>query len=57
MSEANPAPTAGAPENECKEPKVVAALWADLLEGSSISPVEMHPVLWNWSRNKFQPEV
>jgi len=35
----------------------VAAVWKDLLNGSTLSPVEMHPVLWNWSRNNFLPEV
>ncbi len=35
----------------------VAALWKDLLTGATVSPVEMHPVLWNWSRNNFLPKV
>lgn len=35
----------------------VAAIWKRLLEGSGIAPVEMHPVLWNWSRNNFLPDV
>lgn len=35
----------------------VAEVWKDLLRGSNIAPVQMHPVLWNWSRNNFQPEV
>ncbi len=35
----------------------VAAIWKDLLQGAKVSPVEMHPVLWNWSRNDFLPEV
>ena len=35
----------------------VEKAWKELLEGSGISPVIMHPVLWNWSRNKFQPSV
>lgn len=34
-----------------------ANLWKELLNGSDIHPVEMHPVLWNWSRNNFKPEV
>lgn len=38
-------------------PVKVAEVWRELLEGSSISPVEMHPVLWNWSHNNFLPEV
>lgn len=35
----------------------VAARWKELLIGSAVTPVEMHPVLWNWSRNNFLPEV
>ncbi len=35
----------------------VAILWKELLEGSELSPVDMHPVLWNWSRNNFQPSI
>jgi hypothetical protein len=35
----------------------VEAVWREVLEGSGISPVTMHPVLWNWSRNNFLPEV
>lgn len=31
--------------------------WRLLLQGSGINPSHVHPVLWNWSRNKFQPEV
>lgn len=35
----------------------VALAWTELLEGSEINPVDMHPVLWNWSRSGFMPEV
>jgi hypothetical protein len=35
----------------------VEAVWKELLKDSGISPVMMHPVLWNWSRNNFKPEV
>ncbi len=35
----------------------VAAAWKSLLSGSKLTPVEMHPVLWNWSRNNFLPNV
>lgn len=38
-------------------PLVVSQLWKELLEGSKLSPSEMHAVLWNWSRNNFLPEV
>lgn len=34
-----------------------AEAWKELLSGSEITPVQMHPVLWNWSRNSFSPEV
>lgn len=39
------------------DPLATAKVWKDLLEGSKIYPVQMHPVLWNWSRNNFKPEV
>lgn len=35
----------------------VEKVWKELLHESGISPVTMHPVLWNWSRNRFQPSV
>jgi hypothetical protein len=38
-------------------PLEVAAIWKELLKNSILTPVEMHPVLWNWSRNNFLPEV
>lgn len=38
-------------------PLLVAQAWKELLEGSNLSPSEMHAVLWNWSRNKFLPKV
>jgi len=31
--------------------------WKELLKDSGINPSQVHPVLWHWSRNKFQPEV
>lgn len=38
-------------------PLVVTHAWKELLDGSQLSPSEMHAVLWNWSRNNFLPEV
>jgi hypothetical protein len=38
-------------------PLQVEAAWKTLLKDSGINPSQVHPVLWNWSRNKFQPEV
>lgn len=35
----------------------VEAIWEKLLYNSGLTPVEMHPVLWNWSRNNFLPSV
>lgn len=35
----------------------IANAWFELLKGSDITPVEMHSVLWNWSRANFKPEV
>jgi hypothetical protein len=38
-------------------PLQVEQTWKELLKDSGINPSQVHPVLWNWSRNKFQPEV
>ncbi len=35
----------------------VELAWRELLKDSGINPSEVHPVLWNWSRNKFIPEI
>lgn len=42
---------------EDANPDKVASRWFELLDSSSINPIDMHPVLWNWSRANFQPEV
>ena len=36
---------------------VVEAAWKELLDGTGIPPTRVHPILWNWSRNGFKPEV
>lgn len=46
----------GITDNTAK-PEQIAAAWKNLLEGTKIQPVDMHPVLWNWSRNNFSPVV
>lgn len=35
----------------------VELAWRELLKDSGINPSQVHPVLWNWSRNNFLPEV
>lgn len=35
----------------------VELAWRELLKDSGINPSQVHPVLWNWSRNKFLPEI
>lgn len=35
----------------------VEAAWKSLLKDTGINPSRVHPALWNWSRNKFQPDV
>ncbi len=35
----------------------VEAAWKELLKDTGINPSRVHPALWNWSRNKFQPSV
>jgi hypothetical protein len=42
---------------EGAKPEEVSAVWKELLQDSNISPIDMHPVLWNWSRNNFMPDV
>jgi hypothetical protein len=38
-------------------PLQVELAWRELLKDSGIHPSQVHPILWNWSRNKFLPEV
>ncbi len=38
-------------------PLQVELAWRELLKDTGINPSQVHPVLWNWSRNKFLPEV
>jgi hypothetical protein len=43
--------------DKIETPEVAERLWFELLKDSSLTPVQMHPVLWNWSRNGFKPEI
>jgi len=38
--------------NESKEQ--IAQKWREALKDSNITPIQMHPVLWFWSKNNFQ---
>ncbi len=42
---------------EWATPMEIIDAWYKLLELEELTPVEMHPVLWNRSRNNFQPMV
>ena len=35
----------------------ISTIWREKLEGSGITPIEMHPPLWFWSRNGFLYEL
>lgn len=35
----------------------ISERWRDLLSGSGIDPIDMHPPLWFWSRNGFLYEI
>lgn len=37
--------------------KQVEAAWKELLKDTGINPSRVHPALWNWSRNRFEPKV
>jgi len=42
-------------EKETSLPKgKISEKWREVLQGSGINPIEMHPPLWFWSRNGFQ---
>jgi hypothetical protein len=38
-------------------PEQIAELWFDLLKNTNLTPIDVHPVLWNWSRAGFKPEI
>lgn len=42
-------------ESEAKElsKEQISKRWREVLEGSKIDPIDMHPPLWFWSRNGF----
>lgn len=40
-----------------EKPERVVEIWLKALENSNFKGIDLHPVLWNWSRNNFKPEV
>lgn len=38
-------------------PEKVSRAWYELLDGTQLSPIDFHSMLWNWSRNHFHPSV
>lgn len=42
---------------DSRDPNKIITAWFEILKGTNIMPYQMHSVLWNWSRNKFQPVV
>lgn len=46
----------GLTDSSAKIPEIENA-WFALLADSHLNPVDMHAVLWNWSRNNFKPII
>jgi hypothetical protein len=40
-------------EAETMERQSISERWRNVLQGSGINPIDMHPVLWFWSHNGF----
>ncbi len=41
-------------ESEFLSKEQVSERWRELLKGTGINPIDMHPPLWFWSRNNFK---
>ena len=41
-------------ESESFSKERISERWRELLKGTGINPIDMHPPLWFWSRNGFQ---
>jgi hypothetical protein len=41
-------------ESESLTKEKISEIWRELLQGTGINPIDMHPPLWFWSRNNFQ---
>lgn len=44
-------------ESESLTKEKLSEKWRNILDGSGISPIDMHSPLWFWSRNNFQFEL
>ncbi len=40
-------------ESEFFSKEKISEIWRELLHGTGINPIDMHPPLWFWSRNNF----
>ena len=41
-------------ESESLTKEKISEIWREILHGTGINPIDMHPPLWFWSRNNFQ---
>lgn len=41
-------------ESESLTKEKISEKWRELLQGTGINPIDMHPPLWFWSRNNFK---
>jgi len=41
-------------ESESLTKEKISEIWRELLQGTGINPIDMHPPLWFWSKNNFQ---
>lgn len=41
-------------ESESLSKEKISERWREILHGTGINPIDMHPPLWFWSRNNFQ---
>ena len=44
-------------ESEFFSKEKISERWRELLQGTGINPINMHPPLWFWSRNNFQFKI
>jgi len=44
-------------ESELLTKEKISERWRELLKGTGINPIDMHPPLWFWSRNKFKFKI